>query len=109
MITDNDTKQERIDEANQFNNSHEKQHVFMSSDISEWTWEVCIYNKNQNILDSILELQPGASYFFHGKDFGRPIGKMLNNKVDTAYQMLVSEKDFEAPQYVKEAIEWLNG
>jgi len=34
---------------------------------------------------------------------------MLNNKVDTAYQMLVSEKDFEAPQYVKEAIEWLNG
>ena len=109
VITDNDTKQERIDEANQFNNSHEKQHVFMSSDISEWTWEVCIYNKNQNILDSILELQPGASYFFHGKDFGRPIGKMLNNKVDTAYQMVVSEKDFEAPQYVKEAIEWLNG
>jgi len=40
VITDNDTKQGRIDEANQFNNSHEKQHVFMSSDISEWTWEV---------------------------------------------------------------------
>ena len=36
------------------------------------------------------------------------MGKMLNNKVDTAYQMLISEEDFVIPGYVEEAIEWLN-
>ncbi len=109
VITDNDTEQDKINEANHFNNSHEKQHIFMSDDVSKWTWEVCIYHKNQKILDSMLDLQPGAPYLFHGKDYGAPIGKMLNNKVEIAYQMLTSEIDFEAPQYVKEAIEWVNG
>ena len=108
MITDNDTKQEKIDEANQFNTSHEKQHIFMDNNTNEWTWEVCIYHKNQTILDSMLELKKGAPYLFHGKDFGAPIGKMLNNKVDTAYKMLMSDHEFEIPQYVKDAIEWLN-
>lgn len=108
VVTDNDHKQDKIDEANQFNNSHETQHIFMSNDANEWTWEVCIYNKNKNILDTMLTLTPGALYKYHGIDYGAPIGKMLNNKVDTAYQMLMSEKEFDAPQYVKEAIEWLN-
>ena len=108
VITDNDTEQEKINEANLFNCTHETQHIFMSNDVNEWTWEVCIYHKNQKILDSMLDLKPGASYLFHGKDYGAPIGKMLNNKVEIAYQMLMSENDFEAPQYVKEAIEWLN-
>ena len=37
----------------------------------------------------------------------RILGKMLNNKVETAYKMLLSGTNFEVPQYVKDAIEWL--
>lgn len=47
-------------------------------------------------------------YLFHRTNYGQVLGKMLNNKVDTAYQMLISEEDFVIPGYVEEAIEWLN-
>jgi hypothetical protein len=36
------------------------------------------------------------------------LGKMLNNKVEIAYLLLKKQIDFEIPQYVKDAIEWLN-
>ena len=42
------------------------------------------------------------------KDYGKVLGKMLNNKVDTAYTMLNSGIDFEIPQYIQDAIIWLN-
>ena len=55
----------------------------------------------------MIEVQPGAKYLFHEKDYGAVPGKMLNNKVDVAYQMLTSGITFEAPQYIKDAIGWL--
>ena len=45
---------------------------------------------------------------FHEKDYGKVLGKMLNNKVDTAYAMLNSGIDFVIPQYIQDAIKWLN-
>lgn len=41
--------------------------------------------------------------------YGAVLGKMLNHKVDVAYQMLTSGKTFAVPQYVKDAIGWLRG
>lgn len=109
VITDNDGKQERIDKALDFNDTHSLQHIFIADDVKNWTWEDCIYKLNQTELDKLVEVQPGAKYLFHEKDYGPVLGKMLNNKVDVAYSMLMSGKNFEAPQYVKDAIVWING
>ena len=108
VITDNDSKPERIDEASAYNSSHSFQHIFMAADIKEWTWEACIYALNQVELDKLIEVQEGAKYLFHEKNYGPVLGKMLNNKVDVAYSMLTSGNNFEAPLYVKDAIAWIS-
>ncbi len=108
VITDNDKKQEKIDEAVKFNRSNLLQHIFMADSTDDWTWEICIYHANTTLLDRIIKVRAGAEYLFHGESYGATPGKMLNNKVDVAYQMLTSGEIFEVPQYVKDAIEWLN-
>ena len=108
VITDNDKKAEKIEEASNYNDSHYDQHVFMSDNVDEWTWEDYIYKKNKKLLDEIITIKKGAQYLFHGENKGQVLGKMLNNKVDTAYLMLTSGKDYIAPQYVRKAVEWLN-
>lgn len=108
VITDNDHEQTKIDDANEFNQHNEKQHVFMGATMEDWTWEACVYNCNKEKLDTMIQVQDGAEYLFHRTNYGQVLGKMLNNKVDTAYQMLISEEDFVIPGYVEEAIEWLN-
>ena len=108
VLTDNDGKLERITEASTFNGTHELQHVFMAEDVKEWTWEVCIYGANQIELDKLVKIQPGAKYLFHEREYEPVLGKMLNNKVDTAYMMLTSDTEFVAPEYVKDAITWIN-
>lgn len=109
VITDNDGKQNIIDDASDFNVMHDLQHIFMASDVKEWTWEVCIYELNKAKLEELIEIQAGAKYLFHERDYGPILGKMLNNKVDVAYLMLTSGEDFEPSQYVKDAITWISG
>ena len=58
-------------------------------------------------MDGMITVQAGAEYKFHGKNYGAVLGKMLNNKVDVAYQMLTSGTIFVVPQYIKDAIRWL--
>jgi len=41
-------------------------------------------------------------------DRGQVLGKMLNNKVDVSFNLLHNDVTFEVPQYVKDAIKWLN-
>ncbi len=108
VITDNDKNQEKIDAAVAFNQVKVLQHIFMGPTTDDWTWEICIYHSNKALLNEMIEVQPGAKYLFHEKDYGAVPGKMLNNKVDTAYQMLISGKVFEVPQYIKDAIRWIN-
>jgi predicted ATP-dependent endonuclease of OLD family len=108
VITDNDHEQNKIDEASSFNLQSEKQHVFMGTTMDDWTWEACVYNCNKEKLDAMVQVQDGAQYLFHGKDYGQVLGKMLANKVDTAYKMIISGEDFNIPEYVEDAIEWLN-
>ena len=109
VITDNDGKQERIADAVNYNKDHDRQHIFMAGDIQDWTWEVCIYKENKAKLDKLVNVESGAKYLFHGQDYGPILGKMLNNKVDIAYLMLTSGEEYEAPQYVKDAITWIRG
>lgn len=107
VITDNDKKQENIDYMNSFNADHVLQHIFMASDVEEWTWEVCLYKINTQMFNSIIDIQDGAEYRYNGVSYGKHLGKMLNNKVETAYQLLVSEESYEIPRYVKEAMQWI--
>lgn len=108
VITDNDKSQNRINVAEKFNKSNNRHHVFMDKDINNWTWEACLYNQNKELLDGIVKVQKGSDYLVHGVDYGKVLGKMINNKVETAYNLLDQNIDFEVPQYVKEAILWLN-
>lgn len=107
IITDNDGKQTKIDEATTFNKSTTLQHIFLGTTTDDWTWEACLYNLNKEILDEMIEVEARADYLFHNKDYGQVLGKMLNNKVETAYNILLSNKAFEVPKYIKDAIVWL--
>lgn len=108
VITDNDGSSDKISQAASYNESHESQHVFMGQTSEDWTWEKCFYRANKEALDRLIEVRPKAKYLFHGKDYGPVLGKMLNNKADVAYQMLMAETKFTVPQYVQDAIAWLN-
>lgn len=106
VITDNDKNKHRITEATSFNQTNNLQHIFMGATIDEWTWEVCIYKNNKNILDKMINVQTRASYK-HDKDHDTVLDKMLKKKVEVAYQMLTSGKIFSVPQYIDDAIKWL--
>ena len=89
----------------------------MRDDVEEWTWEASFYKYNKAFFEELLikkdkiekyKIEENADYFFHGIDYGKVLGYMLNHKVDVAYQMLMSEKYFEIPQYVKKAIKWIS-
>lgn len=108
VITDNDGKQERIIEAKTFNQKHDLQNIFMGMTTADWTWEACVYNANRAVLDEMIDVKKGAKYLFHNRDYGAVLGKMLNRKVDIAYQMLTSGNEFKVPQYVEDAITWIN-
>lgn len=109
VLTDNDKKQKRIDAKNDFNKNNDNQNIFMDDSIDNWTWEVCVYSLNKTKLGNLIKIKDDAEYLFHGEDVGdKVLGKMLNNKVDSAYIMAQSGIDFEIPQYIKESVEWLN-
>ena len=101
VITDNDESQEKINEMNEYNQLH--------NNIKNWTWEVCLYNLNESELKNIIEIEDGAKYSYKGISYeDKPVlGKMLNNKSDTAYKIYMSNKEFKYPSYVTEALEWI--
>lgn len=107
IITDNDKNETNITEKNKFNNEHEKIKIFMDESTENWTWESCFYNLNGEKLDELVVTEDGAKYLFHGQDYGKTLGKMLNNKVDTAFIMYNSEYSFKIPDYIKKAFEWI--
>lgn len=109
VITDNDKNQDRIDKMRSENLNNEEYNIFMDADVNNWTWEVCLYNLNKLLLDKQISVKDDANYLVYGMDCGsKVLGRMLNNKVEIAYFLLKKQIDFEIPQYVKDAIEWLN-
>lgn len=107
MITDNDKNEDRIKKAHEFNDNHGIQHIFMDNSIDNWTWEVCIFNSNELIIKSLINVKKEQNIHTIIKLWIVPFRKMLNNKAETAYQMLMSNQKFDIPQYVKDAILWL--
>lgn len=109
VITDNDAKTENLDYMNAYNAENQRSHVFMSDNRGDdgWTWEANIYSLNKALIEGIITLQDRAHYLFHGRDYGPYLGKMLNSKVETAYNLLPKAEELQCPQYVKDAFEWI--
>lgn len=107
VITDNDVKQTNIKYMNDYNDKHPDQHIFMCKDLEGWTWEACLYNNNKDLLEKKIDVKENFDYKFHGKNYEKVLGKMLNNKVETAYQMLSYISDLSWPDYIEEAVKWL--
>ena len=107
VLTDNDNKPSNISYMEEFNLTEENIRIFMDSNVENWTWEACLYNLNSDILDGYIEIDQDSDYLFHQKDYGKVLGKMLNNKVDVAYKMINDNLKFEVPQYIKDALEWI--
>lgn len=109
VITDNDGKSQNIEFMKEYNSKNERSHIFMSEDTGDdgWTWETNIYALNKTLIESLITIQDGAQYLFHGKDYGPYLGKMLNNKVETAFLLLDKVRELQCPQYVLEAFEWI--
>lgn len=109
VITDNDAKSENLDYMAAYNTENERSHVFMSDDLGDdgWTWEANIYSLNRLLIEDLITLQDGAQYLYHGRDYGRYLGKMLNHKVETAYQLLPKVRELQCPKYIKDVFEWI--
>ncbi len=111
VITDNDKSERKIEQLKDFNTKSNDIKYFTEQDINNWTWEVCLLNKNRNTLEDLINPKEGCKYLYKSKDVGDSIlGYMLNNKVETAYKIVeYMEKGgfIDIPNYLKEAIGWL--
>ena len=113
VITDNDGKQSKIEQAIKVNNVSHNIKFFMGKTIEDWTWEVCFYNINSKVLEEIISINESADYPVKEYKDGRSnnlstvLRKMINSKSESAYTILTSDRTFNIPDYVKEAFEWI--
>ena len=73
----------------------DRRKVFSDPLKDRWTFEVCLYQDNKDVLDSIFHNQESV------------LDYMLAHKAEAAYQILKANQELVVPQYIKEAIEWL--
>lgn len=66
------------------------------------------FQKNKCALDELIKPDEKSEYLVHGADMGdKTLGKMLNQKVESAYKILKSNTKLIIPDHICEAIEWL--
>lgn len=109
VLTDNDykTNTEKINEINEYNAEAINTKIFTDNNIENWTWEVALYNLNKETLEENIKLRKGANYFVNGEDFGKYLGKMLNNKTDIAYMIIEKDIKLNYPEYIKDCFKWI--
>ena len=108
VLTDNDNDKVKISQAEEFNLKKENQHIFMGKTEQDWTWEACLYRRNKCALDKLIKPDETSEYLVHGENVGdKTLGKMLNQKVESAYKILKSDINLNIPEHICEAIEWL--
>ena len=98
VIRDNDSDYEYNCVSNYKKYVKENIKVFYSEDNKEKTFEICIYNQNKNLCDSIFE---NAQRKTSSLDY------MINNKCESAYQILINGQDINVPDYIKKGIKWI--
>lgn len=100
IIRDNDGNYQNncIDNYQDFNDCDNIK-IFSETDNSKSTFELCLYEKNQSICDSL---------FSAGRRSLTVQQYMLNNKAEVAYELLDKKAtEIVVPEYIKLAIEWI--
>lgn len=70
--------------------------IFVESDTTKTTFEICLYSKNQESLDILFEDKKDVQEY------------MLKNKAEAAFSILEADCDINVPEYIAEAIQWIN-
>jgi len=74
--------------------------VFSDADNNRYTFEVCMYTDNKVVCDQL---------FAKGRRTLSVQDYMLNNKTEAAFSLLEhGVNNLAAPQYIRDAIEWIN-
>jgi len=74
--------------------------VFSDTDNTRYTFEVCIYHDNQATCDDLFS---GGNIIKTALDF------MLDNKAESSLRLVDNHaEDLEIPNYIKQAIAWIN-
>ena len=74
--------------------------VFSDSNNDRYTFEVCMYTDNKDVCDQL---------FSEGRRSLSVQEYMLNNKTEAAFSLLEhGVNNLEVPQYIRDAIEWIN-
>lgn len=112
VITDNDSNEDFISNIKLFNETNNHLKIFTDENKENWTFEVCLYNLNKELLSSLIKTANDAEYKFNGVSYkDNPVlGYMLNNKAKVAYilcNMEDQESKLNFPQYIKDAIRWI--
>lgn len=75
--------------------------IFADQDMNRSTFEICFYQDNTELCDEL---------FNEGRKTLTVQEYMLKNKADAAFAILDKKaSDIEPPQYIKDAILWING
>lgn len=110
VITDNDGDQETIDSICELNKQHTNIQIKCSDSVNEFTFEVCLFNKNVSKLNTIAVVKPGTRATYRDIPTDKNLAYMLKNKTETALR--ISEEDnyketIVLPEYIQEGIKWL--
>ncbi len=106
FITDNDNDEEKIYSINE----SEKFNVISSDSVDEWTFEVALYNSNEDKLKHIFNVESDkrVTDTYKGmQQVSKTLAYMLNNKTDVAYKLISNVDDLVIPKYICEAFEWI--
>jgi putative ATP-dependent endonuclease of OLD family len=99
VITDNDKDYNANIIENYSNYLQSNIKVFSDSDNSRSTFEICVYNDNQNACDGLFQA---------GRKSLTVLEYMLKNKTEAALKLLEAKSiDLICPQYITEAFEWI--
>lgn len=101
VITDNDKDYVQNVTQNYCEYSEkENMKIFADTDKDFYTFECCIYRDNKDLCDTLFQTPQRR---LATKDY------MINNKADSAFKLaLEAPNGFVVPDYIKDAIEWIN-
>lgn len=99
VITDNDSQSEKdmIEKFKEYNLNNVG--VFFDKDSSRRTFEICIYQDNKTLCDSLFTTSKRKLSI---QEY------MLKNKTESAYTLLLDKSTLKIPNYIEDALKWIS-
>ena len=101
-ITDNDKKPSLTG-----SNIEDNFAIFRGTTIDDWTLEAAFYNCNNSYFDEQYEDRKTEAKY-NGEECPKALAHMLKNKTENAIFMATNIENIEIPNYIQEAIKWIN-